>query len=46
MFLVPLVQFAVCYLILVWLLKKKPGERFSKKTVAKFLLFGALSAVA
>lgn len=46
MFLVPLVQFAVCYLILVWLLKKKPGERFSKKTVAKFLLSGALSAVA
>ena len=31
MFLVPLVQFAVCYLILVWLLKKKPGERFPKK---------------
>lgn len=46
MFLVPLVQFAVCYLILVWLLKRKPGERFSKKAVAKFLLFGALSAVA
>ena len=46
MILVPLVQFAVCFLILAWLLKKKPGERFSKKAVAKFLLFGALSAVA
>ena len=45
MILVPLVQFAVCYLILRWLLKRKTGEPYSKKTVAKFVLFGALSAV-
>ena len=45
MFLVPLLQFAVCFLILVWLLKKKPGERYSKKAAARFVRFGALSAV-
>ena len=33
MFLVPIVQLAVCLLILSWLLKQKPGERFSKKAV-------------
>lgn len=45
MILVPVVQFAVCFLILRWLLKKKAGEPYSKKTVAKFVLFGALSTV-
>ena len=45
MFLVPIVQLAVCLLILSWLLKQKPGERFSKKAVWRFLLFGALSAI-
>ena len=45
MFLVPIVQLAVCLLILRWLLKQKTGERFSKKAVWRFLLFGALSAV-
>ena len=45
MILVPIVQLAVCLLILRWLLKQKPGERFSKKAVWRFLLFGALSAV-
>jgi len=43
--LVPLVQFAVCFLILLWLLKRKTGEPYSPKTVAKFVLFGALSAI-
>ena len=45
MILVPIVQLAVCLLILGWLLKQKPSERFSKKAVWRFLLFGALSAV-
>ena len=45
MILVALVQFAVCFLILVWLLKKKTGEPYSKKTVVKFVLFGAISVV-
>ncbi len=27
MFLVPIVQLAVCLLILSWLLKQKPGEK-------------------
>ena len=45
MILVPIVQLAVCLLILRWLLKQKPGERFSKKAVWRFLLFGALSAI-
>lgn len=38
-------QFLVCFLILLWLLKKKTGEPFSKKYVAKCLIFGALSAI-
>ena len=45
MILVPIVQLAVCLLILRWLLKQKPGERFSKKAVWRFLLFGVLSAI-
>ena len=45
MIFVALAQFAVCFLILLWLLKKKPGDPFSKKTVAKFVLFGALSMI-
>ncbi|MCR4717557.1 MAG: PrsW family intramembrane metalloprotease [Lachnospiraceae bacterium] len=40
-----IVQFVVCIFILKWTLKQKPGERFSKKSVAKFLGFGALSVV-
>ena len=43
--LAPVVQFLVCFLILRWLLKKKPGEPYSKKTVVRFVLFGALSTV-
>ena len=45
MILAAFVQFAVCFLILLWLLKKKTGEPFAKKTVVKFLLFGALAVV-
>ena len=43
MILAAILQFAVCLFILVWLLKKKTNEKFTKKTVAKFILFGALS---
>ena len=45
MILAALVQFAVCFLILRWLLKKKPGEPYSKKSVVKFVLFGAIGIV-
>ena len=45
MILAALVQFAVCFLILAWLLKKKPGEPYSKKSVVKFVLFGAIGIV-
>jgi RsiW-degrading membrane proteinase PrsW (M82 family) len=45
MFIAPLLQFAVCFLILRWLLKRKPGQPFSKKAIAKYLLLGALSVV-
>ena len=40
-----LVQFVVCFFILRWLLKKKTGEPYSKKTVVKFVLFGAIGVV-
>ena len=45
MLLAALVQFAVCFLILRWVLKKKPGEPYSKQTVVKFVLFGAIGVV-
>ena len=45
MILAALVQFAVCFLILRWLLKKKTGEPYSKKSVVKFVLFGAIGIV-
>lgn len=45
MILAAVVQFAVCFLILAWLLKKKTGELYSKKTVVKFVLFGAIGVV-
>lgn len=44
MILAALVQFAVCFFILRWVLKKT-GEPYSKKTVVKFVLFGALGVV-
>ena len=43
MIIAAIVQVLVCVLILRWLLKKKTGERFSKKTVVKFLVFGAIA---
>ena len=45
MVLVFIVQLVVCILILRWLLKRKVGEPFSKKTVAKLFGFGALALV-
>ena len=43
MIIAAIVQLVVCVLILRWLLKKKTGERFSKKMVAKLLVFGAIA---
>ncbi|MBQ8054065.1 MAG: PrsW family intramembrane metalloprotease [Lachnospiraceae bacterium] len=40
-----LAQFAVCFLILAWVLKKKTGEPYSRKAVIKFVLFGALGVI-
>jgi hypothetical protein len=40
-----ILELVVCYFLLKWLLKRKTGEPFSKKTVAKFLGLGALSVV-
>ena len=45
MLLAAVVQFAVCFLILRWLLKKKTGKPYSKKTVVRFILFGAIGVV-
>lgn len=45
MIFVVLVQCAVATLILLWVLKKKTGQPYSKKAIAKFVLFGALSVV-
>jgi Trk-type K+ transport system membrane component len=40
-----LAQFAVCFLILAWVLKKKTGEPYSRKAVIRFVLFGALGVI-
>lgn len=45
MIVVPLIQFFITFLILKWLLKQKSGEPFSRKTVMKLLLFGAVSVM-
>ena len=45
MILAVLVSLIISIVILSFLLKKKPGERFSKKTVWRFVLFGALSLI-
>ncbi|MBQ7562971.1 MAG: hypothetical protein IJT16_03155 [Lachnospiraceae bacterium] len=45
MILAAVVQFVVCFLILRWLLKKKTGEPYSGKTIARFILFGAIGVV-
>ena len=45
MILAVLAQFAVCFLILAWVLKKKTGEPYSRKAAIKFVLFGALGVI-
>lgn len=45
MILAALAQFAVCFLILAWVLKKKTGEPYSRKAVIRFVLFGALGVI-
>ena len=45
MLLAALAQFAVCFLILAWVRKKKTGESYSRKAVIKFVLFGALGVI-
>lgn len=40
-----ILQFAVYILILVWILKKKSGEKFSGKSLARFLACGAIAAL-
>jgi len=42
MILAGIIQFGVTIALMVWLLKRKPGEKFSKKTVAKCILLGCL----
>ena len=45
MFIVALIEIVVDLLILRWVLKKKAGEPFSKKKVAKYFFFGVLALV-
>ena len=45
MIIVAIIEFVVCFLILKWLQKKKTGEPYSKKKVARFLIFGALALI-
>ncbi len=45
MILVLIPQFVVCILIMRWVLKQKPGEKYSKGSVGKFFLFGGLATV-
>ncbi len=40
-----ILQFVVCFFIMKWVLKQKPGEKYSKKTVAKFFVIGALTTI-
>lgn len=40
-----ILQFVVYILILVWVLRKKSGEKFSKKTLARFLVCGIIAAL-
>ena len=42
---VAFLQILVCVLILIWMLKRKTGNAFSRKAIAKYLLFGAISLV-
>lgn len=43
MLLVFIVQFAVCFFILKWVLKRKTGAPYSRKAVTRFLFLGAIS---
>ena len=43
MLMIFIVQFAVCFFILKWVLKKKTGAPFSRKAVTRFLILGAIS---
>lgn len=45
MIIVGIVQIIVVILVTRWLLKKKNGEPFSKKAVAKYFIFGVLSSL-
>ena len=45
MILAAIAQFAVCFLILAWVLKKKTGEPYSRKAVINFVLFSALGVI-
>lgn len=40
-----ILQFVVYILILVWILRKKSGEKFTKKTLARFLLCGMVATL-
>ena len=45
MIVLAVVEIVICILILRWLLKKKAGEPYSKKSVTRFFIFGALALV-
>lgn len=45
MIVITLVMFVVGFLIMRWVLNQKTGEKYSKKTVTKFFVFGVLSTV-
>lgn len=45
MIVLAVVEVAICILILRWLLKRREGEPYSKKSVARFFIFGALALV-
>ncbi len=40
-----LIMFVVGFLIMKWVLKQKTGEKYSKKSVTKFFMFGVLATV-
>ncbi len=40
-----IVQLVVCLLIMRWILKQKTGEKYSKKVVVKFFIFGVIAVV-
>ena len=46
MLFVAILEILVCVIILLYLLKRQAGERFSKKEIAKFIILGMLSTIA